>query len=133
MLDLIIENVCFLFGSIIGLICLATSYVIGSQRNTPLVGFLLGLLGPLGLLACLMIDQRRRCPVCNRRVNHGEPSCHGCGNALQWSPDRLPTITRVDVSRTCPECKTTVSSSDKAGSLPSFWTCPICGTQTAVR
>lgn len=72
------------------LACAFLGAVIGGAKESPALGFVLGLLfGPLGMIAAFALDGRRECPRCGIRVTERQGTCPGCGG-------EVPAITKRD-------------------------------------
>ncbi len=57
--------------------------LVGSKKNAGGWGAVLGLMmGPLGILITVFIDNRPTCPQCSTRLNGTPVVCPGCHNSL---------------------------------------------------
>ena len=63
--------------------CGLISAAIGSQRESPVLGFLLGFfLGPIGIVLAFLVDNRPTCPFCAERHRTGAVLCPHCRTSL---------------------------------------------------
>ena len=70
--------------------CAFLGFWVGAPRKAGLAGTLLGFfLGPFGVVAACLIDERDPCLICGERVNTGATLCPSCLSRLQWSGRRL--------------------------------------------
>ena len=54
--------------------------LIGVSRNNPISGIVWGgLLGPIGWLVVLFLDERAKCPECKASFVEGARRCQHCG------------------------------------------------------
>lgn len=72
--------------------------IVGRQKNSGAYGFLFGLLlGPLGVVAAMALDNRETCPECGGRLNGTPRICEHCSSPLSWGPDMSwGAVKRVD-------------------------------------
>lgn len=61
-------------------------WVIGSSRNAPGMGALMGFaFGPLGCIAAFAVDNRPKCPHCSGRLPTDSPGmCMHCHQRISW-------------------------------------------------
>lgn len=86
---------------VIATVCGLLGAVIGSRKNAPGFGFLLGFLfGPLGTLVACFVDGRPDCPQCRESIQIGASICPHCRQSLRWSNDGKPRIDRVSSKAT---------------------------------
>jgi hypothetical protein len=96
----------FCFGVFIGG---AIGGIIGSSRNNVVGGIIFGaLLGPIGWILTLFLDNRIKCPDCKLPVPDGAQRCGHCGHEFfQRSPEKRSesskTITESNKKK-CPFC-----------------------------
>jgi predicted amidophosphoribosyltransferase len=94
--------------------------VIGASRNNPSGGFIWGaLLGPVGWILVLFLDERPKCPECKGSIPEGARKCLHCGSTL---PQAKPIRSKPRfVTRTfCPLCNKNFGQ-EKANDI-----CPSC-------
>jgi hypothetical protein len=77
-------------------VCGAIGSVIGSSRNNPISGLVWGaILGPIGWILVIFLDERAKCPECQGAIPEGAKRCQHCGHELQpenRSPDSPSNI-----------------------------------------
>ena len=67
------------------LVCAFVGAVIAGRKGAAGAGFLWGLLlGPLGVLIAIFLDDRPECPMCRNPVNNGARICGSCRSQLAW-------------------------------------------------
>lgn len=102
------------FGMIVGA---AVGAAIGSTRNNVGGGlFLGGLLGPIGWILVLFLDNRPKCPACKAPLNVGAIRCFHCGL------DRSPAKPGVAQMNSRAQVGTTYASSASLEEKK----CPFC-------
>lgn len=63
--------------------------MIASQRDMPLIGFILCLLfGPIGVFGCAFLEGRTRCPQCGTHLNNGPAQCPACWARFRWNESK---------------------------------------------
>jgi hypothetical protein len=71
--------------------------VVGSGRNAPVLGGLLGFfLGPVGVIVACLIDVRPQCPNCREHVQVGAAVCVHCHESLVWNDDGNPALRQAE-------------------------------------
>ena len=85
-----------IFGSIVSAII---GGLIGATRNNAGSGIVWGaLLGPIGWILVLFLDQRTKCPECRGPVPKGANRCLHCGFEFDASKTGLPPSPSADAS-----------------------------------
>ena len=70
----------------------------GMRRNAEVPGFALGiLLGPVGVIAALGLDQRPQCPRCAARLDGRGKICQHCQSPLLWTDWGGPKLAEEEV------------------------------------
>ena len=125
------------------IVCGIVGAIIGSAKNAGPAGFALGLLlGPLGVIAAFILDNRRKCPQCKGRVDDGAQICQHCHSAIVQlgrgsRKGAKPDSTTADddhdqeqVHFKCKQCRTALTwpAADAGNKI----LCSECGVPTIV-
>lgn len=78
------------------LFCGLAGFFTAEAKSAGFSGLLAGLLlGPLGIIVALGLDQRPRCPRCQGRLDGEGQACQHCGVALRWPRSGSPILGEV--------------------------------------
>ncbi len=119
-------------GVLVWLACGVAGYYAARERDAGSGGAGLGLLlGPLGVIAALGLDERPKCPDCSGRLDGKGKKCQWCQRELSWAPEtevdergRSIFDPKPHMSFECPKCKAVLT----AGRAGSDVKCVNCGT-----
>jgi hypothetical protein len=80
--------------------CVIAGGFAGSGKSAAWLGAILGgILGPLGVVAALGLDQRYQCPHCTGKIDGVGEKCQYCKLPLHWDADTdgpQPTTSKRD-------------------------------------
>ena len=100
----------FVYAIFWAVVCGAIGGVVGASRNNVGSGILWGaLLGPIGWVLVLFLDNRSKCPACKYPVPSGAIRCGQCGFDFYASKTASPNIQHTSgelekEKRKCPFC-----------------------------
>ena len=104
---------------------------IAESRGQRVSGVVIGaILGPIGWLILLGLDERPKCPACLGRVNVGASKCCRCGSDLP-KPEAVPVLPPVAPPVPPPEPEPLPMPQLSPGCV--VVTCPQCDQQVVVE
>jgi len=124
----------------------AVGGVIGASRNNQIIGVVLGaLLGPIGWILVLFMDERAKCPECQVPLAAGALRCRRCGFELKSSRVVSVPVPESDKKKCpfcaefiqreaikCRYCGSDLTSLQTSQSVESCIPCPLCGQRIKV-